>query len=316
MKTESLAPLKSGYDLIGDIHGHARQLRKLLSKLGYHERDGCYRHPHRRVIFVGDFIDRGPEIRETLQIVRSMIDGGTALAVMGNHEFNALCYHTIDPDGKPLREHSPKNKDQHQSTLDAFADHPEEWQDYLSWFRSLPLYLDLGELRVVHAAWDENLIAALQGCDRLDEVMLHQAAVKGTPANEAVEVLLKGREIRLPDGRRFLDKSGFSRSKIRTKWWLNGAGRTFRDMVFPDNDEIPAVPLSADMAPALRGYAEAAAPVFVGHYWLPPQHPKTPVTANVACLDYSVAKGGPLVAYRWNSSEPLRDDGFLSSDHN
>ena len=85
-------------DIIGDIHGHADVLRAMLAKLGYIERGGAYRHPERTVIFLGDFIDRGPKIRETLQIVRAMMDAGTARSVMGNHEHNAICFHT--PDGR------------------------------------------------------------------------------------------------------------------------------------------------------------------------------------------------------------------------
>jgi hypothetical protein len=87
------------YDIIGDIHGYATQLHWLLRKLEYSEESGAYRHPDRKVIFLGDFIDRGPEIRETLRVVRAMVDSGSALAVMGNHEFNALAYHTPDGDG-------------------------------------------------------------------------------------------------------------------------------------------------------------------------------------------------------------------------
>ena len=87
------------YDIVGDIHGHAAKLQRLLRRLGYEERDGIYRHASRQLIFVGDFIDRGPEIRRTLQIARAMIDAGTARAVMGNHELNALLYHTKGSDG-------------------------------------------------------------------------------------------------------------------------------------------------------------------------------------------------------------------------
>jgi calcineurin-like phosphoesterase family protein len=96
------------YDIVGDIHGYADKLQRLLRRLGYEERDGIYRHASRQLVFVGDFIDRGPEIRRTLQIARAMVDAGTARAVMGNHEFNALLYHTIGPDGKWLRPHSKK----------------------------------------------------------------------------------------------------------------------------------------------------------------------------------------------------------------
>ena len=96
------------YDIVGDIHGHADKLQRLLRRLGYEERDGIYRHASRQLVFVGDFIDRGPEIRRTLQIARAMVDAGTARAVMGNHEFNALLYHTKGPDGEWLRPHSER----------------------------------------------------------------------------------------------------------------------------------------------------------------------------------------------------------------
>ena len=78
------------YDLIGDIHGHADELIALLKKLGYSLINGVYNHPDRKIIFLGDYIDRGPQIRKTLQIVKDMVDAGNALAIMGNHEFNAL----------------------------------------------------------------------------------------------------------------------------------------------------------------------------------------------------------------------------------
>ena len=104
------------YDLIGDIHGHADELLQLLEKLGYEKAQGAYRHPDRKVIFLGDFIDRGPKIRQVLEIVRPMIEEGKALTVMGNHELNALAYHTEDPEspGKHLRQHNDKNVGQHR----------------------------------------------------------------------------------------------------------------------------------------------------------------------------------------------------------
>ena len=79
-----------GYDFVGDIRGHADALHRLLRELDYAEIDGVFRHPERQMIFVGDFIDRGPQQREVLRIARSMCDAGAAGAVMGNHEFNAI----------------------------------------------------------------------------------------------------------------------------------------------------------------------------------------------------------------------------------
>ena len=106
------------YDIIGDIHGYATTLKTLLITLGYNEQGGAYRHPERQVIFLGDFIDRGPEIRETLETVRAMVDGGSALAVMGNHEFNALAYHAPDGQGYYLRKHTPEKIEQHRATME------------------------------------------------------------------------------------------------------------------------------------------------------------------------------------------------------
>ncbi|MFM7783332.1 MAG: metallophosphoesterase [Gammaproteobacteria bacterium] len=105
------------YDIIGDIHGHARSLELLLQELGYAPSEGIWSHPTRRAIFLGDFIDRGPQQRGVMRIVRPMVDAGAALAVMGNHEFNAIAYATPRPGGGHLREHTAKNYQQHRAFL-------------------------------------------------------------------------------------------------------------------------------------------------------------------------------------------------------
>src|SRR5450631_2314666 len=121
------------YDLIGDIHGHADELVRLLDLLSYQKCQGVYRHPERKVIFLGDFIDRGPKIRQVLAIVRPMIEEGKALAVMGNHELNALAYHTEDPDslGEYLRRHEQKNVHQYHKTIEQLKSN--ELVTYLKW---------------------------------------------------------------------------------------------------------------------------------------------------------------------------------------
>lgn len=114
------------YDIIGDIHRHADHLEKLLLKMGYHKKNGCYFHSERKVVFVGDFIDRGPMIREALKIARSMTENGNALAVIGNHEYNALCYHTKNERGEWMRDHSERKMLQHSETLKQFKHHVKE----------------------------------------------------------------------------------------------------------------------------------------------------------------------------------------------
>jgi hypothetical protein len=142
------------YDIIGDIHGHADELRSLLNKLGYTETKGTFSCHGRKVIFVGDYIDRGPKIRETLQLVRNMVEADHAIALMGNHEYNALCYYYPDNSGGHLRKHTIRNIHQHYATMEAFKMEPSEYEDYLQWFLTLPLYYEEANFRVVHACWD------------------------------------------------------------------------------------------------------------------------------------------------------------------
>ena len=108
------------FDFIGDIHGHADKLKALLTKLGYTNKNGVYSHPERKAFFVGDFIDRGPKIKETLSIVRKMVESDNAIAIMGNHEYNALCFQFQETDGGHLRKHLIKNIIQHYETLKQF----------------------------------------------------------------------------------------------------------------------------------------------------------------------------------------------------
>jgi hypothetical protein len=93
-------------------------------KLDYFEdRNGTYQHRgSRKAVFVGDFIDRGPEQREVLSVVRKMIAAGTAFAVMGNHELNAIAYSTPDDSGGFYRPHSEKNQQQHATFLAQFGE--------------------------------------------------------------------------------------------------------------------------------------------------------------------------------------------------
>lgn len=301
------------YDIIGDIHGHADELVKLLQLLGYEKRQGAYRHPQRMALFLGDWIDRGPQIRAVLECVRAMIESGSALAVLGNHELNALAFHTENQaaPGEYLRVHSAKNMRQHQATLDQLT--PGELRGYLEWFRTIPLWLELDGLRAVHACWSDRelnqVAAALDAAGGLTSEFLQGAYHKGQPLYAAVEVILKGRQGDLPSGLEYQDKDGHSRNEMRTRWYADPAGHTYRTYAL-DSNVIPCdLPLADSILTAAVPYPADAKPVFVGHYWLSDPRPEL-LTHNVACLDYSVAKGGFLCAYRWNGEQRLHRDHF------
>ncbi|MCG3168985.1 MAG: hypothetical protein CALGDGBN_00495 [Pseudomonadales bacterium] len=301
------------YDIIGDIHGHARTLEALLGTLGYAEVDGVYRHPTRRAVFLGDFIDRGPAQRGVIRIVRPMIDSGSALAVMGNHEFNAIAYATPRAGGGYFREHDAHNYQQHKAFLDAW-EYTADYRELLDWFARLPLWLDLGGLRVVHACWDGaaiERIARFYGRDgRLGNSLLYAACSPGKWEYKAVETLLKGKEIPLPVHHRFEDVDGIVRHHIRVRWWDRGA-RSYRAAFLGSEQLVTAIPDDRIDGDHLVEYAHDDVPVFIGHYWL--GGTPAPLAGNIACLDYSVARpGGQLVAYRWDGERELDARKFVA----
>jgi hypothetical protein len=294
------------YDIIGDIHGYAGPLKRLLGRLGYQETGGVWCHAHRKALFLGDYIDRGPEQLEVVRVVRAMVEAGAALAILGNHEFNAVAW------AEHLRPHNAKNRHQHQAFLEQVGENSPLHHEVLDWFRGLPLYLDLPELRAVHACWHpDHMITLGQELDsrqRLPAQAWVRAATEGNPLFSAVETALKGQEVELPDGAGFHDKDGHHRRHIRTRWWQSTPA-TYRSVaLLPESarDNLPDEPLPAGVLP---GY-EGDKPVFVGHYWL--HGTPAPLTDDVACLDYSIAArhGGRLAAYRWDGRHPLHDDAF------
>ena len=75
------------FDMIGDVHGCLSELTQLLDHLGYHRNKGVWHHPDaRRVIFLGDLVDRGPDSPGVLRLIMDMVATGAALAVQGNHD--------------------------------------------------------------------------------------------------------------------------------------------------------------------------------------------------------------------------------------
>jgi hypothetical protein len=300
----------SAIDVIGDIHGEYDKLVALLRHLDYRDTGGAWRHSNRTAIFVGDLIDRGPKQLATVDLVRRMVDAGAARCIVGNHEFNAIAWVTPDPErpGKFLRDHhKPGNREQHQAFLDV-VEGTHLQREITDWFRTLPLLLDLGDLRVVHACWHQPSIDLLKKAmgsgQTLTEEVILLGNRNGDPIYKAIETVCKGPEVELPEGITFKDKDGKVRAEVRVRWWLPDV-RTFREagIVPPGNEEsIPDVPLPAEW----KGHRYAGPPVLFGHYWFA----GTPVVISpqFACVDYSAARYGPLVAYRWDGEAELKSE--------
>jgi protein phosphatase len=79
------------FDLIGDLHGCCDELEELLTRLGYAPEAAAWRHPAgRRAVFLGDLVDRGPRVLDTVTLVRGMVEAGTGFCVAGNHDVKLL----------------------------------------------------------------------------------------------------------------------------------------------------------------------------------------------------------------------------------
>ncbi|NLP13361.1 MAG: polynucleotide kinase-phosphatase [Clostridium sp.] len=148
------------FDIIGDVHGCYDELKMLLEKLGYcieEVVDGTesvnYRvtHPEgRKVVFLGDLVDRGPKITEVLKLVMSMVKSGNAFCVPGNHDIkllkklkgaNVQITHGLDRTLEQLERESPEFVEEVKAFIDGLVSH---------------YVLDDGKLVVAHAGMKEE----------------------------------------------------------------------------------------------------------------------------------------------------------------
>ena len=245
-----------------------------------------------------------------------MTDAGSAQVVMGNHEFNAIAWATPDPDvdGEFLRtrrgEKGGNNLHQHKEFLaEVGADSPVH-KGWIDWFMQMPLWIETPSFRTVHACWSpahvEALSPLLAAGQRLTPGLLLEASRKGTSAHAAVEVLLKGPEVSLPAGVTFKDHAGKIRGEMRLAWWRHAAETLREGYIGPPAVDVPDVPL-----PASRRLPEPDRPTFFGHYWFREGvDPLAPVGRRSACVDFSVAGEGLMVAYRFDGEEELSAGKF------
>ncbi len=158
------------FDIIGDVHGCADELRILLTQLGWESYvgshtelwgDECWRHPlGRKAIFLGDLADRGPDVLQTIQIVHNMVEAGVAFSIVGNHDEKFLRWlrgrdvqvkHGLDVSIASVDHLSQENRKQLAAFLDGLISH---------------YVLDTGRLVVAHAGLREEMHGRSSGAVR------------------------------------------------------------------------------------------------------------------------------------------------------
>ena len=155
----------------------------------------------------------------------------------------------------------------------------------------------LGDLRAQLAACH---IAETQFAELLERYGLEKVALYMEEVIDYAERLTRAAIAELPDGQVFHDKEGNARHFTRVRWWPV-EGKRWQDISIgmPSNHVLNNQPFTGSLPGPV--YSPQEKPVFFGHYWLK----GTPhlLADNICCLDYSVAKGGDLVAYRWSESK-------------
>lgn len=149
------------FDIIGDIHGCYDELLSLLEKLGYNIQPTTITPPPgRKVLFLGDLVDRGPKTPEVLDLVMRMIESDVALCIPGNHDVRlvrALQGKNIKPTYglleslEQLKSHSSEQRKNYAYFLDGLVSH------YI---------LDDGNLVVAHAGMKEEMASRTSGAVR------------------------------------------------------------------------------------------------------------------------------------------------------
>jgi hypothetical protein len=213
-------------DLVGDVHGEVGALRSLLDHLGY-AGDGS--HPgERRLVFLGDLVDRGPDSPAVVGLVRRMVEDGRAQCVVGNHELNLL-----------LGLRKPGNAWFYGDPVEAMgcparqvpqvpADEPLR-REALDFFGRLPLALERPDLRAVHACWHADAVERVRHrtdavqADREFTQAVEEDLRRRPPADELgwdlarhnrnpITVLTSGPERRL-------GRAGQPDGRGRVPWW-------------------------------------------------------------------------------------------------
>lgn len=269
-------PLFDGpLDVVGDVHGEIDALRSLIRHLGY-DVDGT--HPDgRRLVFVGDLTDRGPDSPAVVDLVQSLIESGRAQCVLGNHGFNILVDHQ-KPENKWFYGETFLAKD--GSVVSQVLADESTRQRMRAFFRALPLALERGDLRVVHASWDDGMISAakvatdvvslyeqhdavidselaMRHLDEIDKGLLHQN-------KNPVKLLTSGPEER---SGKPIESGGKTRSERRVHWWHD-----YRDVFCA-----------------------------FGHYSIPAGQPRG--NGSAFCVDYGIGK-------RWTERREGKSNGF------
>jgi hypothetical protein len=183
--------------------------------------------------------------------------------------------------------------------------------------RELPLFLDLGDIRIVHACWSDAAIetikkAELDGMSR--KYMFRK--VYNKPRSEigkSVSTLTKGIDFRMPADMKIVNNKGVSARSFRMRWWEHAMGKTFEEISFESKFKLPQYEIPLQLIPELIPYDDNSPIVFFGHYCR--FDGPFVIKPNICCVDSCVTGTRILTAYRWNGERYLKEENLVVMRH-
>ncbi len=292
------------FDIIGDIHGCFPELQALLQKLGYsvtqHEYTFTVIHPQgRKVIFLGDLVDRGPNTPEVLRIVMDMVASGTALCVPGNHDIKLM---------RKLKGHDVRvNYGLAESLAQIAKETPAFKERVITFLDDLISHyvLDDGKLVVAHAGMKETMQG--RGSRAVREFALY-----GETTGETDEF---GLPIRYDWAAEYRGKAMvvYGHTPVSTSEWLNNTLNIDTGCVFGGN--LTALRYPEKELVAVRAawtYSEPAKPFLVTE-----EATSTPVLnaqqQHDDILDIEDVTGKRLISTRLNKSITIREENAIAA---
>ena len=253
------------FDLIGDIHGCFEELAELLGKLGYGiEIDGTGYSlappAGRKLIYLGDLVDRGPMAPQVLRLAMDTVAAGQAFCVPGNHDDKLMRY---------LAGRDVKVAHGLEDTLAQMEREPPEFAGQVQEFlRGLPdyLWLDEGRLVAAHAGMLENLIGQ-------DLFRVREFALYGQTSGDLDEL---GLPQRLEWAREYHGRAKvvYGHTPVSRPRWLNNTLNIDTGCIYGGELSALRYPeLEVVSAPARYIYAQTKRDFLTGKS-LPPVYPR------------------------------------------
>lgn len=295
--------MQQSYDIIGDIHGHGDLLEKLLLKLGYDKLGDVFRHPKRKAVFCGDYIDRGQQNIKAIDIVKNMVENGEALAIPGNHDLAFVQYHTsLEGTEQNMIPKSFSYDRMFSNTMFEFEKAPDKMFEFIEWVKNLPLFIEEG-FRVYHGCRSEHVKELLTKNGRV--MSFGDTLADYQTYKAAVDLITKSASSKIT----FSFNGIKNKEKIRLKWWKQKPEIISHDQLLlhlrPALFDAEILEYEVDAYNNFYPYAENENPLFLGHFCFQSAHGI--VQSNICITDLCVIGTGRLTAYRYDGESVLEE---------